>query len=204
MTQIVVNLTTIRVKWNRPHKRVTILTRSFKCVTNMTQKSSGKILKSLDTKTKVKILPILFWTLMAKNFLRIKKLPINLTNSLLVLLQNLLVSCLSLVDFMMWTQKGSKVTIGISSLGPLCFTRSVKTLFTMSWITLISPRALAWMAYQLVSFLKDAAEDIKYPITSVINLSIRSQVFPSEMKVAKVKPLFKKKSRCCKHFTCGF
>ena len=44
-------------------------------------------------------------------------------------------------------------------------------------------------------FLKDAAEVIKYPITSVINLSIRSQVFPSEMKVAKVKPLFKKKSR---------
>ena len=44
-------------------------------------------------------------------------------------------------------------------------------------------------------FLKDAAEVIKYPITSVINLSIRSQVFPNEMKVAKVKPLFKKKSR---------
>ena len=33
MTQIVVNLTTIRVKWNRPHKRVNILTPySFKCV----------------------------------------------------------------------------------------------------------------------------------------------------------------------------
>ena len=44
-------------------------------------------------------------------------------------------------------------------------------------------------------FLKDAAEVIKYPITSVINLSIRSQVFPSEMKVGKVNPLFKRKSR---------
>ena len=40
--------------------------------------------------------------------------------------------CLSLVDFMIWTQKGSKATIGISSLGPLCFTKLVKTLFTMS------------------------------------------------------------------------
>ena len=44
-------------------------------------------------------------------------------------------------------------------------------------------------------FLKDTAEVIKHPITSIINLSIRSQVFPSEVKVAKVKPLFKKKSR---------
>ena len=42
-------------------------------------------------------------------------------------------------------------------------------------------------------FLKNAAEFIKCPITSIINLSIRSQVFPSEMKVAKVKPLLKKK-----------
>ena len=41
-------------------------------------------------------------------------------------------------------------------------------------------------------FLKDAAEIIKTPITTIINLSIRSQVFPDEMKVAKVKPLYKK------------
>ena len=101
-------------------------------------KSSGKVLKSLDTKTSVKIPPILFWTLMAKNFMRVKQLPINLTNSLLVLLQNLLMSCLSLVDFMMLTQKGLKATI-------LCFTKSVKTLFMMSWITSTSTRALTWM-----------------------------------------------------------
>ena len=42
-------------------------------------------------------------------------------------------------------------------------------------------------------FLKNAAEFIKCPITSIINLSIRSQVFPSEMQVAKIKPLLKKK-----------
>ena len=44
-------------------------------------------------------------------------------------------------------------------------------------------------------FLKDAADVIKTPITYIINLSIRTEVFPSEMKIAKVKPLYKKKSR---------
>ena len=44
-------------------------------------------------------------------------------------------------------------------------------------------------------FLKDAAGVIKVPITFIINLSIRSEIFPTEMKLAKVKPLYKKKSR---------
>ena len=48
-------------------------------------------------------------------------------------------------------------------------------------------------------------------LLTTINPSIRSQVFPSAMKIAKVKPLFKKTSRLevgklqtCKHLTCGF
>ena len=43
-------------------------------------------------------------------------------------------------------------------------------------------------------FLKDAAGVIKVPTTFIINLSIRSEIFSTEMKLAKVKPLYKKKS----------
>ena len=44
-------------------------------------------------------------------------------------------------------------------------------------------------------FVKDAAEVIKGPITYFVNLSLRSGTFPNEMKLAKVIPLHKKKSR---------
>ena len=41
-------------------------------------------------------------------------------------------------------------------------------------------------------FIKDAASEIKGPITFIINLSISSNVVPNEFKYARVKPLFKK------------
>ena len=44
-------------------------------------------------------------------------------------------------------------------------------------------------------FIKDAAEVIKGPITYIVNLFLRSGIFPNEMKLAKVIPLHKKKSR---------
>lgn len=44
-------------------------------------------------------------------------------------------------------------------------------------------------------FLKDAAEVVQFPLTHIINLSIRNEIFPDAMKAAKVKPLYKKKSR---------
>ena len=44
-------------------------------------------------------------------------------------------------------------------------------------------------------FLKDAASIIKIHITYLINLSISESTVPQEFKVAKVKPLFKKKDR---------
>ncbi|KAK3085363.1 hypothetical protein FSP39_002164 [Pinctada imbricata] len=44
-------------------------------------------------------------------------------------------------------------------------------------------------------FLKDAAEVLKIPITFIINLSITNQTVPEDLKVAKVKPLFKKNNR---------
>merc|ERR1712055_717112 len=44
-------------------------------------------------------------------------------------------------------------------------------------------------------FLKDGADVIKSAVTHVINLSIKPQVVPDELKSAIVKPLYKKNSR---------
>jgi hypothetical protein len=44
-------------------------------------------------------------------------------------------------------------------------------------------------------FLKDAAHIIKLPITFLINLSISEGCVPDDLKLAKVKPLFKKSNR---------
>ena len=41
----------------------------------------------------------------------------------------------------------------------------------------------------------NAAEVIKGPITYIVNLSLKSGIFPNEMKLAKVIPLHKKKGR---------
>ena len=44
-------------------------------------------------------------------------------------------------------------------------------------------------------FLKDAASEIKGVVTYLINLSITTNIFPDELKYAKVKPLFKKNKK---------
>ncbi|XP_072028067.1 uncharacterized protein [Amphiura filiformis] len=44
-------------------------------------------------------------------------------------------------------------------------------------------------------FIKDAAEVIKGPITYIVNFSLRSGIVPNDMKLAKVIPIYKKKSR---------
>ena len=41
-------------------------------------------------------------------------------------------------------------------------------------------------------FLKDGADILAKPVSSLCNLSIAREVFPSVCKVAKLKPLFKK------------
>ena len=41
-------------------------------------------------------------------------------------------------------------------------------------------------------FIKDAASEIKGPVTYIVNLSISSNIVPNEFKYARVKPLFKK------------
>ena len=44
-------------------------------------------------------------------------------------------------------------------------------------------------------FLKDATSEIKGVVTYLINLSICTNEFPTELKYAKVKPLFKKNKK---------
>ena len=41
-------------------------------------------------------------------------------------------------------------------------------------------------------FLKDAATVLAKPISQICNLSIKYSIFPSDCKIAKSKPLFKK------------
>ena len=47
----------------------------------------------------------------------------------------------------------------------------------------------------LARFLEDAAPILKVPVTFLINLSISEGEVPDELKMAKVKPLFKKNDR---------
>ena len=42
-------------------------------------------------------------------------------------------------------------------------------------------------------FMRDGATILKTPITFIVNLSITSGTVPDDIKVAKVKPLYKKK-----------
>ena len=44
------------------------------------------------------------------------------------------------------------------------------------------------------TFLKDGTDVLKLPITWIINSSIFENTVPSEMKLARVKPLYKKNS----------
>ena len=43
-------------------------------------------------------------------------------------------------------------------------------------------------------FLKDGATVLSLPVTQLINLSIKSSIFPEQCKIAKLKPLYKKGS----------
>ena len=44
-------------------------------------------------------------------------------------------------------------------------------------------------------FLKDEATVLPKPISQICNISIRYSIFPSDCKIAKLKPLFKKGSK---------
>lgn len=44
-------------------------------------------------------------------------------------------------------------------------------------------------------FLKEAGDVLAYPLSRIVNLSVRLSVFLEECKIAKLKPLFKKGSK---------
>ena len=44
-------------------------------------------------------------------------------------------------------------------------------------------------------FLRDGAEVLALPLGNIINLSIKLSTFPEECKIAKLKSIFKKRSR---------
>ena len=44
-------------------------------------------------------------------------------------------------------------------------------------------------------FLKDEATVLPKPISQICNISIKYSIFPSDCKIAKLKPLFKKGSK---------
>ena len=43
--------------------------------------------------------------------------------------------------------------------------------------------------------IKDGATVLAKPISQICNLSIKNSIFPSDCKIAKLKPLFKKGSK---------
>ena len=43
-------------------------------------------------------------------------------------------------------------------------------------------------------FLKDGATELSCPVTQLINISIKSSVYPEQCKISKLKPLYKKGS----------
>ena len=59
----------------------------------------------------------------------------------------------------------------------------------------LSPRKATGLDDLPARFIRDGAEGIAYPISYIINLSIKTGVVPDEMKTARVIPLYKKNSK---------
>ena len=73
--------------------------------------------------------------------------------------------------------------------------RSVTENFVNTELSRLNPKKSYGIDGIQSKFIKDAASEIKIPITYIINLSISSNVVPNEFKYARVKPLFKKGNR---------
>ena len=59
----------------------------------------------------------------------------------------------------------------------------------------LSPRKATGLDDLPARFIRDGAEGIAYPISYMINLSLKTGVVPDEMKTARVIPLYKKNSK---------
>ena len=53
-------------------------------------------------------------------------------------------------------------------------------------------------------FLKDGATVLAKPISQICNLSIKYSIFPSDCKIAKLKPLFNKGSKTTPKFIVSY
>ena len=59
----------------------------------------------------------------------------------------------------------------------------------------LSPRNATGLDDPPSRFIRDGAEGIAYPISYIINLSLKTGVVPDEMKTARVIPLYRKNSK---------
>ena len=59
----------------------------------------------------------------------------------------------------------------------------------------LSPRKATGLDDLPARFIRDGAEGIAYPISYIINLSLKTGVIPDKMKTARVIPLYKKNSK---------
>ena len=59
----------------------------------------------------------------------------------------------------------------------------------------LSPRKATGLDDLPARFIRDVAEGIAYPISYIINLSLKTGVVPDEMKTARVIPLYENNSK---------
>ena len=59
----------------------------------------------------------------------------------------------------------------------------------------LSPRKATGLDDLPSRFIRDGAEGIAYPISYIINLSLKTGVVPDEIKTVRVIPLYKKNSK---------
>ena len=67
--------------------------------------------------------------------------------------------------------------------------------FVNAELSRLNPKKSCGIDGMQARFIKDAASEIKVPITYIINLSILSNTVPNEFKYARIKPVFKKGNR---------
>ena len=73
--------------------------------------------------------------------------------------------------------------------------KNVSESFINAELSRLNPKKSYGIDGLQAKFIKDAASEIKGPITFIVNLSISSNIVPNEFKYARIKPLYKKGNR---------
>ena len=79
------------------------------------------------------------------------------------------------------------------NLSPISSFKALDELYRLNCVKAVGNDGLP------ISYLVKAADFIYQPLTHIFNTSIASSIFPDEMKIAKVIPLFKNGDRCRQH-----